>query len=354
MTAQGEHPGNGGSGRRRGFGRWPTIVVLVLGILAAGWTALWTTARGRVSDEVDRRIAGLAAAGVGFACGERVIGGFPFRFEISCRDPGLTLARQGVVASAAAVRVVAQAWDPFLVITELDGPFTLTDRVGSKIAATWRSLRFSLRWHMRGVDRLSLSGEGVDLTSTPVGGGELHYKSEHLEVHGRTSGAKGGDVELALTSAASTLWLGGKRVGPERSDVEAASTLVDFLPPGRGEPLRIFAERGGRIDPIRFGLAMGGLTFAGKGTLTLGTDGLLDGEIGVAARGLESLASGGARVLGGEATTLATGFVLLGKPSSDPDLPGRRLDLIVDHGRPRLGRVVFPPMAPLFAPEAVR
>ena len=79
-------------------------------------------------------------------------------------------------------------------------------------------------------------------------------------------------------------------------------------------------------------------------------DGLLDGSIAVAATGLERLALGASKALGAEAAGLAGGFVLLGKSSQDPDLPGRRLDLVIDHGRPRLGRVLFPPLKPLFPP----
>ena len=96
------------------------------------------------------------------------------------------------------------------------------------------------------------------------------------------------------------------------------------------------------------------MTFVGKGDLRLRDDGLLDGAIAVAARGLEALAGEGGRALGRDGAATAGAFLLLGKASDDPDLPGRRLDLVVENGRPRFGRVVLPQMAPLFAPIAGR
>lgn len=328
--------------------RWPVMVALGLGVLAAGWTAAWAVARGRVTEEIDRQIAALTQAGIVVGCQERGLGGFPFRFEFVCHKIGLTMPGRGVTVTAEELRVVAQVWDPFLVIAEIDGPFTADDG-HSALDGTWARLAVSLRWTGHGAERVSLAADDVKLaTRAGVGMPGLRLVAAHLEGHGRPSGTEGNDLDLALSTAAAGLEFNGKRVGPERSDFSASATLVGFLPPGPGEPLRVFASRGGRIEPIRLTLASGGLSFSGKGALTVLPDGLLDGSIGVAAQGLESLAGGGARVLGSEATTLATGFILLGKPSTDADLPGRRLDLVIDHGRPRLGRVQFGAIAPLF------
>jgi len=336
--------GGGPSPRRR---RWPTIVMIGLGLLAAGWTAAWAVARGRVMQEVDRQIAAATNLGLVIGCQERTLGGFPFRFELRCHKVGVSVPARGVTVTAEELRVVAQAWDPFLVIAEVDGPFASDDgRVA--IDGGWTRLAASLRWTGQGAERVSIAAEDAKISMRIGGVAALRFSAAHVEAHGRPSGDGRHDLDLAVSTAGAAIELQGKRIGPERSDFSASTTLVGFLPPGPGEAIRVFAGRGGRIDPVRFSLASGGLNLAGKGALTVLPDGRLDGTIGVAAQGLESLAGGGARALGPDATTLVTGFVLLGRPSADPDLPGRRLDLVIEHGRPRLGRVQFGEIAPLF------
>lgn len=330
-------------------GRKPLFLLLAVAVVIAAWTALWTWGRGRLITEMDLRLARLSQAGVRIVCPERGIGGFPFRMEISCRDPGVELTNAGIGGSVAALRVVAQVWDPRLILVEADGPAVLEGVGRGRLDASWRRLGTSVRVHSGGVDRLSVSIEGLDATTRAADGRTLRLKAEHLEGHGRTSGPEDRDVDVALATAAAALVVDGRPVGPPRADLSAAATLRSLLPAGPGDPLAAFAARGGRIEGIRTSFAVGGASVAGKGEMTLGVDGLLDGTIALAAQGLEGVATQPA-AFGAETASLLGGFLLFGKASTDPDLPGRRLDLIVERGRPRLGRLVFPPMAPLFRP----
>lgn len=336
----------GASPRRiRRLPLWLTIAVV---IAAAAWTAIWSTARARILDEVDRQLVLLQGRGVAIACADRRIGGFPFRMELACNQPGLTIAGRGVSASAAGLRVVAQVWDPRLLIVEIDGPGLGADGRGGLFAGSWRTLQVSLRWDGSGPQRVSLAADGLDLTVTPTGQPAVHVIAEHAELHGRPSGAEGHDFDLAASFVAAALDLAGKRVGPPKADFALSTTLVSFLPPGPGDAAVMFAARGGRAEPTRLTLAVGGVTVEGNGKLVLGADGVLDGMITLAARGLEHLATGGAKGLGPELTTALSGFVLLGKPSNDPALPGRRLEMIVDHGSVRIARLMLGRIPPLF------
>lgn len=334
----------------RRFRRLPLVIGLGVAVAAAGWTAVWSMARSRLLAEVETRIAGLADRGIVVACPDRAVGGYPFRMELSCRDPGVEIRDRGVAASAAGLRVVAQIWDPRLVIVELDGPGMVKD-AGGETAAIWRSLRASLRWTTDGVQRLSVASEGLDLTARPTGRPAVRIAAAHAEAHGRPSGDGGRDLDLAVSLAAASLTVADKRVGPAKADLSATTTLVDFLPPGPGPALKAFAGRGGRIEPAGLALAVGGIAVEGTGRLTLDRSGVLDGMITLVARGLEGLASGGAKEVGPELTTVLSGFVLLGKGSNDPARPGRRLEMIVDHGLVRIGRLTLGQLPPAFAAD---
>jgi hypothetical protein len=328
--------------------RLPLVIGLGVAIAAAGWTAVWATARGRILAEIDGRLAILATRGVVVACADREVGGYPFRMELTCRSPGVEIRDRGVTASASALRVVAQVWDPRLVLIEVDGPGVAVTG-GDETTAKWRLLRASLRWAGAGVQRVSLSVDGLDLTAKQVDRPSVRLVAEHLEAHGRPHGDGGRNLDLATALAAASLSVADKRIGPPRADLSVSATLVDFLPPGPGAPLPAFAARGGRIEPTKLSLAVGGIVVDGDGALVLGGDGVLDGMVTLVARGLETLANGGAKDLGPELTTVLSGFVLLGKASKDPDRPGRRLEMIVDHGLVRIGRVTLGRIAPLFA-----
>ncbi|WP_333823674.1 DUF2125 domain-containing protein [Pinisolibacter sp.] len=328
--------------------RLPLVIGLGVAIAAAGWTAVWATARGRILAEIDGRLATLSTRGVVVACADREIGGYPFRMELTCRSPGVEIRDRGFTASAQALRVVAQVWDPRLVLVEVDGP-GIAVTGGDATSAKWRLLRSSLRWAGDGVQRVSLSVDGLDLTAAPAGPPPVHLVAEHVEAHGRPHGEGGRNLDLATAFAGASLTVADKRIGPPRADLSVSATLVDFLPPGPGAPLPAFAARGGRIEPTKLSFAVGGIVVEGDGALVLDREGVLDGMITLVARGLETLTNGGAKGLGPELTTVLSGFVLLGKAAKDPDRPGRRLEMIVDHGLVRIGRVTLGRLAPLFA-----
>jgi hypothetical protein len=233
-----------------------------------------------------------------------------------------------------------------LILVEFDGP-GLVRTADGETTATWRTLRASLRWRGDGVERLSIAAEGLDLTAGPRGRPVVHLTAEHAEAHGRPNGA---DLDLAASVAAGALSLADKRLGPPKADLSLDLRLAGFLPPGPGPALPAFAERGGLVDPIHLTLGVGGVAIEGAGKLVFDRAGVLDGMITLTARGLESLATGGAKDLGAEMTTALSGFALMGKASTDPARPGRRLEMIVDHGLVRLARLTLGRIPPLFAP----
>ncbi len=333
------------TGRGAGGRRLPMVLGLGLAVLAAGWVALWHTGRSRILSEIERAVADLDRRGIELRCPAPSIGGFPFRMELTCPAPGVVDRRTGGLASADTLRLVAQVWDPFLLVAEIDGPVLAEDGRGGRLTVKTRSLRLSLRWSTAGVERASLSADGPDLAFTAPDRLPFALKAANFEVHGRQSGATRRDLDLAFHSGATEIAVAGRRVGPLRADLDGAATLRGAIDPAAADPVAAFVARAGRIEPLRFGIAVGGVSLEISGGLAFRPDGRLDGRLPAVVRGIENYAAA-RNDLGPELATAIGGFVLLGRPTDD-GRPGRRLDLDVDGGDLRLGRLAIGRIPPL-------
>jgi len=96
------------------------VIVLVI----AGWTAAWAYGRSVLADQLDRQIAGMAERGLQISCADRTIAGFPFRYEVGCRDMR-SLDRAGSEASLGGLNAVALVYKPWHVIFEAKSPASM-------------------------------------------------------------------------------------------------------------------------------------------------------------------------------------------------------------------------------------
>src|SRR5262249_37397743 len=135
--------------RRRS--RWGLYIAPVLLLIAAvGWTAFWFFAASQVDVQADAWRAHEAQSGRIYDCAKRSVAGFPFRLEISCDGPSVTLASQTAqaanrfTAKLDQILVVAQVYDPKHVIAEFSGPAAITDQNRQSFAANWKLGRASV------------------------------------------------------------------------------------------------------------------------------------------------------------------------------------------------------------------
>src|ERR1700761_5268455 len=103
--------------RRRS--RWGLYIAPVLLLIAAvAWTGFWFFAASQVDVQADAWRAHEAASGRLYDCAKRSVAGFPFRLEISCDGPSVTLTSQTAqpatrfAAQLDRILVVAQIYDP--------------------------------------------------------------------------------------------------------------------------------------------------------------------------------------------------------------------------------------------------
>src|ERR1700757_4159945 len=138
----------------RRYARWRIFVApVLLLIVAVAWSAFWFYAASKVDVVTDAWRAQEAKSGRVYDCGGRSVAGFPFRLEVRCDDASVSLISQTAGQSATSppitarlgkILVVAQVYDPKLVIAEFSAPATISDRgSAASYVASWSKGRSS-------------------------------------------------------------------------------------------------------------------------------------------------------------------------------------------------------------------
>src|SRR5262249_46513326 len=176
--------------RRRPLWRLFIAPVLLL-IAAIGWSAFWFFAASQVDVQADAWRAHEAKSGRIYDCAKRSVAGFPFRLEISCDSPSVTLASQTAQpasqfkAKLDQILVVAQVYDPKHVIAEFSGPAAITDQGGQTFAASWKLGRASV-FGLPGVpQRASVVFDQPALARVDGSMQVPLADAQHVELHGR-------------------------------------------------------------------------------------------------------------------------------------------------------------------------
>ena len=110
--------------------------------------AFGTTRRAKPKARIDAWQAQQAKGGRAFTCGKQTVGGFPFRIEVRCADVAVELkdAQPPIAMKLKDILVVAQVWDPKLLIAEFTGPLTAADPGQPPYAtASWTLAQASVR-----------------------------------------------------------------------------------------------------------------------------------------------------------------------------------------------------------------
>src|SRR5271154_2116700 len=123
--------------RRRPLWRFFIMPVLLL-IAAVAWSAFWFHAASEVDAKADAWRAQEAKSGRVYDCARRTIAGFPFRLEVRCDGVSVSLSSQTaeqaatqappITAKLGEILVVAQVYDPSLLIAEFTAPAMISDR----------------------------------------------------------------------------------------------------------------------------------------------------------------------------------------------------------------------------------
>src|SRR5262245_32852947 len=220
----------------------PFGVVVVLAVL---WSGLWYYA----AHVAERTLAGWrereAAVGRIHTCATQTIGGYPFRIELRCTEPTVEIRnlQPAMTIKSADIVVVAQVWDPTLLISEANGPLTVSENGRATASGNWQLAQASLRGLPSAPERVSIVFDKLDVGRANGAGSESVMQADHAEIHGRVaSGSTASDpvldVALNLVKATAPV-LGAYTRAPLDADVVGTlHGLKDLSPKPWPERLR--------------------------------------------------------------------------------------------------------------------
>ena len=281
--------------RRRTGRRYAILVFLVLALIA-GWSWFWHYAAGKAEIALDGWRAREAKAGRIYACGSQTFGGYPFRFEVDC-DKASALFRSNqppVEIKAGGMLIVAQVYQPNLLITEIHGPLTIADPgKPPNIIVNWKLAQSSVRGTPAAPERVSLVFDKPVVERVSGGGSRQNVlRAQRIEIHGRIiegTVTKKPVIETVLRlTQASAPELHPVAAQPVDADITSELRGLDnFAPKPWAARFRELQEAGGRIDITKARVRQGDTIAVGSGSLSLNANGRLVGQLRVTIAGLE-------------------------------------------------------------------
>ncbi len=289
--------------RRRPLWGLFLIPVLLL-IAAAAWSAFWFYAASEAELKADAWRAQEARSGRVYDCARRTVGGFPFRLEVRCGGASVSLISQTAGQAAAQtpvkarlgeILVVAQVYDPKLLIAEFTAPATISDPRGTaSMLVNWSKARSSVVGLPAVPQRASIVFDepSIDRINGSV---QLPLaRAKHVELHGRLAEGSAFDhpvIETVLKiEAGSVQEVHPLLAQPFDADVRTRlSGLKDLAPKPWPERFRELRAGGGHVEIVQSRIQQGDLIAVAAGTLGLSGEGRLDGELQMTVAGIEKV-----------------------------------------------------------------
>jgi hypothetical protein len=289
--------------RRRPLWRLFIMPVLLL-IAAAAWSSFWFYAASQVDVKADAWRAREAKSGRVYDCAERSVAGFPFRLEVRCDGASVSLQSQtaGQVATQAPVTaelgqilVVAQVYDPKLLIAEFTAPATISDSGQQpSIVVNWSKARSSVVGLPAVPQRASIVFDDPEVNRFNGSMQAPLAHAKHVELHGRLVEGSALDhpvIETVLKIEGGSLQeVHPLLAEPFDADVRTMlSGLKDFTPKPWPVRFREIQAAGGHVEIVQSRIAQGDLVAVAAGSLGLSSNGRLDGELQMTVAGLEKV-----------------------------------------------------------------
>ena len=280
------------------------LVPTLLLIAAAAWSAFWFFAASQAEVKAIAWRAQEAKSGRIYDCAKQTVAGFPFRLELRCNHAGVSLisqtAGQGaserpVTAKLGEILLVAQVYDPGLLIAEFTAPATIFDSRGaSSMLVNWSKARSSVVGLPAIPQRASVVFDDASIDRVNSSVQVPLARAKHIELHGRLAEGSTPDHPLIETvlrlEAGSVQELHPLLAQPFDAEVRATlSGLKDLAPKPWPDRFRELQAAGGHVEIVQSRIRQGDLIAVAAGTLGLSPQGRLDGELQMTIAGIEKV-----------------------------------------------------------------
>jgi hypothetical protein len=284
---------------------WRLFMMPILLLLAAAaWSGFWFYAASQAEVKADAWRAQEAKSGRVYDCARRTVAGFPFRLEVRCAGASVSLvsqtaaqaaARTPVTAKLSEILVVAQVYDPKLLIAEFSAPATVFDSQGaSSMVVNWSKGRSSVVGLPAIPQRASIVFDGASVDRVNASVQVPLARAKHIELHGRL--AEGSPLEHPVIETVLRVEAGSVQdvhpllTQPFDAEVRAMlSGLKDLAPKPWPERFRELQAAGGHVEIVQSRIQQGDLIAVAAGTLGLSAQGNLDGELQMTVAGLDTV-----------------------------------------------------------------
>jgi hypothetical protein len=280
---------------------WRLFIMPILLVVAAfGWSVFWFYSASQVDSASDAWRAREAKSGRVYDCAKRSVAGFPFRLEVRCDGVSVSLSSQTatqtpVTAKLGEILVVAQVYDPKLLIAEFTAPATIYDR-GEQPSMTvnWRTARSSVVGLPGVPQRASIVFDEASIDRLNGAVQAPLARARHIELHGRL--AEGSVLDRPVIETVLKIESGSVQgvhpllAEPFDADLRTMlSGLKDFSPKPWPQRFREIQAAGGHVEIVQSRIQQGDLVAVAAGTLGLSAQGRLDGELQMTVAGIEKV-----------------------------------------------------------------
>jgi hypothetical protein len=281
---------------------WGLFIAPVLLLIAAvAWSVFWFFAASQVDVQADAWRAREAKSGRVYDCGRRSVAGFPFRLEVRCDNPSVSLFSQAagtalMNARLGQIMVVAQIYDPKRLIALFTGPATISNGSdpSSSFAVNWRLGEASVYGLPSVPQRGALVFDAPTINRNDGSAQTPVARADHVELHGRLVDGTPADHPVIETDVQVN---GGSILGghpmlaePFNAEVDARlSGLKDFAPKPWPQRFRELQAAGGHVEIVQSRIQQGELVAVAAGTLGLTANGNIDGELQMTVVGIEKV-----------------------------------------------------------------
>lgn len=268
------------------------VVILGAVVLAAiaAWTGAWLWGASWINSQAKALEVADGVSTPRVTCGDFGVGGFPFRFTITCTDASVEMGDVSVAIPQ--MRAVVAAYNPMHILLFAQSPVTTEDAfTGQKRRFDFASMEASARLSGWRLARVSVAVEAPVLSDTVLEDiliGRADRAEAHLVDLPNAEGTATALVTLGAFAEVTGLSAPGFEIAAGHTNFEAKISGLpdDVRAMGEPELLQRWAATGGQIELVGFKGEDGERHFEVSGNGGLDRAGRVNGQVRIASKGL--------------------------------------------------------------------